>query len=135
MPTRALSTRLAKVEQTAIVLWQASQARPAPIVVRADPPAYTAVLSGVDRVLAAIADGAVSAMNGVQIEGVWYFYLRPWHTSEAEAAVLWPWCNWIQSAIGSLPLDERPRSTAAYAAWIMEHREFIARRAAGVDHE
>ena len=133
MTTRSLKARLEALEQTAIVLWRAEAAREAEIAARPQPPAYTAVLDGIDRVLAAIAVGQVEAINGIQIQGKWYSYLRPWHCEDAEAEALRPWCDWIMSVLRNLPLDDQPYRTAEYTQWITAHREAIARRVAYPD--
>lgn len=127
---RSLKSRLEALEQTAIVVWQAEAARKAAIVPPPRRPSYDAVLAGIDRVLAGIADGQCQAVGTIQIAGTWYYTLRPWHATPAESEALYPWCNWMMSAMDSIPLDDRPRSTAAYAEWIMLNRELMARRAA-----
>ena len=127
MTTRSFKARLEALEQHAIVLWRAERTREAEIVARPQPPAYRAVLGGIDRVLAAIAAGQVEAVNGLQIQGTWYSYLRPWHCEDVESESLWPWCNWIMSALRYLPPDDQPYRTAEYVQWIVANRESIAR--------
>lgn len=124
---QSFKNRLASLEQTAIVVWQAQQAREASIVARPERPAYDAVMAGMDRVLAAIEDGQVEALNVIQIAGVWYYALSPWQCGRDVAAVLQPLCRWVMSAWDDVPMEEHPRSTAAYVDWIVANREYIAR--------